>query len=416
MSSRKMMMIAIVSWGAGLVYGASEQGNLAIVRAQPTMPVNLTATGRIVSTRSAKLSSRLSGRIVAWGKNSAGEVLGVGNSVEKGQVIFRIDSSTFDSQVKIARAAVQESEAVLANLKAGEREEKKAALEALLREVVARIEERRKDVDRFRRLVEEDKTVPAKRLEEMQVQLKVLEAQRDGAQARLAEAEAGPTQTEIAVAEARLVQAKAKLEAAELDLNDINIIAPFSGIITQRLRNVGDFINSAPVTEVLELVSLDDLEAELRLPETYIRKILPGKTEVILHSLLLKENLTLPVGRIIDVIDPGSGTFAFRVPIASKQRAELLPGAFIQGTIRLPEDTQDVLVPTKTVFRADGMAYVFVAEAGKMRRREVIVGDQLTEAIILKSGMKPGERVLMGSSANLQDGAPLPSYLTNGNE
>ncbi|MCZ7645890.1 MAG: hypothetical protein M5U26_11495 [Planctomycetota bacterium] len=197
---------------------AADHGGLTLVRAQPATPPSLTATGRMVSTKSAKLSSRLSGRIVEWGRAPAGEILDVGTRVKQGALVFRIDASTYEAKVKIGKAVVQQAAAVLQDLKAGVREEKKAALRAAVREVEARIEETRKDVERFRRLVQEDQTVPPKRLEEVHLQLKVFEAQWDAAKARLAEAEAGPTETEIAVAEARLVEAQSQLEAAELDL------------------------------------------------------------------------------------------------------------------------------------------------------------------------------------------------------
>jgi len=398
---------ATAGWGCR----ASEQGNLSLVRAQSATPATLTATGRMVSTKNAKLSSRLGGRIVEWGKDAAGGTLDVGTKIEESQMVFRIERSTYEAKVKIAMAAVQQAAAVLKDLRAGVREEKKAALRAALREVEARIEETRRDVERFRRLVQEDQTVPPKRLEEVQLQLKVQEAQRDAAKARVAEADAGSTETEIAVAEARLVEAKTQQEAAELDLRDTEIRAPFSGMLTRRFRDVGDYINSAPVTEVVELVSVDDLEAELRLPETYIRKLRPGKTEVTLQSLLLSDDLKLHVGRIIDAVDPGSGTFAFRIPVRAKQRGDLLPGAFVQGTVHLQEEAQGVLVPIRAVVKTKGEAYVFVAENGKMRRRDVKLGDQLTEAVNIKSGLKPGEYVILGSTDKLQEGASLPSYL-----
>ena len=396
--------------GAGALV-AGEAQVLSLTTAQAANAAEVTATGRIVPVLQARVGSRLSGQIKEWAKSGEQRPLDVGMTVLKDQVLFSVDAAVYKAKVDVARAGLVQAQAALANLKAGVRAERREELRAALAGIEARIAEKKPDEERFRRLVEQDKTVPLKRLEEVQLQLKLLEQDCRVAKARVAEAEAGPTPTEIAVAEALVKQAEAQLAAAELDLRDTVIAAPFDALITQRLKGPGDYLNNAPFTEVLELVSLRELEAELRLPETYFPKIVPGKTEARLQTALLPDGLKLPVTRVIEAIDSHSGSFAFRICIPRESSGRLKPGAFIQARVLLDGQATAAIVPQRAVLRAEGQTFVFVAQDGKMTRRAVVPGDELTEGVIIKSGLKPGERLVLGPPAQLQDGAVLPDYL-----
>lgn len=399
----------VVALLAGLA-AAGEAQVLSLATAQPASPTEVTATGRVGPVLQARVGSRLSGQIKEWAQED-GHPLDVGMLVRKDQELLRVDPSTYKAKVAIARAALLHAAAALTNLKAGARPERREELRAALAAIEARIAEQKRDEERFRRLVEQDKTVPVKRLEEVQLQLKVLEEDRRAARARLAEAEAGPTATELAVAEALGVQLKAQLDAAELDLRDTLVTAPFDGLITQRFKCFGDYLNSAPFTEVMELLSPNLLEAELRLPEAYFLRVVAGKTQVSLQTPLLPDGLKLPISRVIETIDMQSGTFAFRVRIPPEQCGRLRPGAFLQGLVLLDGGSPGAIVPQRAVVRAEGQAFVFVARDAKMSRRAVVLGDELTEAIIIKAGLKPGETIVLGPPGQLQDGADLPGYL-----
>ena len=408
---RAHLLIFCASLLLACALAASEAQVLSLTDAQPASAAEVTATGRIVPVLHALVGSRLSGQIKEWAQSEDQRPLDAGMTVLKGQELFAIDSAVYKAKADIARAGLGQAQAALANLKAGVRAERREELRAALAGIQARIAEQKHDEERFRRLVEQDKTVPPKRLEEVQLQLKLLEEERRGAQARLAEAEAGPTPTEIAVAEALVKQAEAQLAAAELDLRDTVFTAPFDALVTQRLKGPGDYLNNAPFTEVLELVSLRELEAELRLPETYFLKVVPGKTEARFGTPLLPDGLALPVTRVIEVVDPHSGSFAFRVRIPRESCGRLKPGAFIQARVLLDGAATAVIVPQRAVVRAEGQAFVFVAQDGKMSRRAVVPGDELTEGLIIKSGLKPGEKLVLGPRVQLQDGAALPDYL-----
>ena len=181
--------------------------------------------------------------------------------------------------------------------------------------------------------------------------------------------------------------------------------------ITKRMKGLGDYVAGAPFIEVLELTTVDQLEADLRLPESYLPQVTAGKTRLALRSPLMKRALDLAVSRVIPNIDTQRGTFAVRVAIPSEERCGLVPGAFVTAALNFDGAGASVVAPQQAIVAEEGKYYVFVAAGGKMRRQAVELGDRLTEGIIVKSGLRAGEMVVVGPARELKDGAPLPDYL-----
>lgn len=412
---KRFALIAVVAaLSAAPLQAADEAQPLTLVEAQPFSASSVNATGRVQPIAMARVGARVSGRIADFGKNADGAMLDAGMTVKTGDVLFRLDETTFKNAVASAEAALASAQANLANLIAKTRDERLEQLRQAVAELDVRLADRQREEQRFRRLVEEDKTLPAKRLEEVQTELAVLGVQRKLAAARLLESENGPTKTEIAIAEATVHQADVALNTAKDDQRDSTVKAPFDALITRRFKSPGDYVTGAPNTEVIELISADRLEVELRLPEAYFALVEPGKTTVILNSSLLKTELKLPVARVVASIDAATGTFVVKVAIPADRPAGVVPGVFVNARIAVDSQAQGVLAPLRAIVTRDGKSAVFVARAGKMVRLPVEVGDRLTESAVIRSGLAAGEKIVIGPAEALKDGAALPEYLIKG--
>lgn len=395
----------------GLAYAQGPEKSASATVALTTAVVHsasassITATGRIQAVKAAKIGPRISGRLAEFDETPAG-ALDVGMSVKKGQKLFVLDQSTFENAVLLAEAQLASAKAYLANLVAPVREEKMEQLKQEVTQLAVRSADKAKERDRYKRLVEEEKTLPPRRLEEVEVDLAALQAQKAAAEARFNEAQRGPTPSEIAVASARVKEAEAALQIARDDLRDATVTAPFDGVITQRFKSVGDYIASTPPTDVLELVNLDKLEAEIAIPEIYLPALQEKQNTITIKTALLSKPLVLPVTRVVEQVDASHGTFVARVAIPADARGRLVPGAFITAEIPLA-GAGGTLAPARAVMMQDGKPYLFVAKDGKMQRRDVSLGEKLSEGVIVSAGLSDGETVVMGPSAQLADGKDL---------
>ena len=386
---------------------AAESGAIGSAIAQPMVPPEVTITGRVIAVSAARVSPRVSGILAEFGKDDAGKPLDAGMRVKKGQTLFRLDETTMKNALAGAEASLSLAKASLANLKAAPREERVAQLKAAVAELDTRLIDKERELERYKRLVEVEKTLPLRRLEEAQTGTSATRWLRDAAAARLREANNGPTPTEIAMAEAQVAQAQAMMNAAQDDLRDATVKAPFNGIITARAKGVGDYINGSMGNSVIDLVGDDEIEIELRLPEAYMPAIDPGETPAVVRSPLLKTELKLPIARVVTSIETTSGLFMIRVPVPQESKGQLVPGAFVTASVLLGGDRRGVLVPERAVARDGDKRYVLVADSGKLRRQEVLIGDRLTENVVVNHGLSAGQKVFFGPSDTVKEGTSV---------
>lgn len=414
--SRVVLLLAVplLVFGAGAVtLVASAQPNedrtITVVAVTSLRTAEVRVVGRVIAKHTALIGARVAGRIEAFGNDDRGQPLDVGSRVAGGAELFRLERRAHEAAVAVARATQSRAEAALLDLRAGTRPERIAAAIAVVADVSARLEEANNDLERFRRLVLEDKTAAPKRLEESQTRVLVLEAERAGAEATLAEARAGATPSSLALAEAVVAETAASTFLAQVDLDDTVVRAPFSGLVKARNRGVGDYVTPAPFIDVLELVSANDLEISASVVEHEFGRITEGVTEVVVESDLLTAPLTLRVDRRVGAIDPATGQFEIRSIVPPEFANRLAPGAFVRLSVRVGGMDGGGVVPIGAVFEDAGNAYVFVARDGRMRRTPVTLGDRLSEGYVIRSGLAATDSVVVGPRAALEDDRPLPA-------
>jgi RND family efflux transporter MFP subunit len=207
-------------------------------------------------------------------------------------------------------------------------------------------------------------------------------------------------------AELDAVQARARVaEAAEAEartvLGQAEITAPFSGVVTRKLAEVGDL--AFPGRAIVELEDPSALRVEAAVGESLIDRIEPGqRLEVSLPTL--DAPLTGTVTEIAPAADPASRTFVVKLDLP--RTPGLRAGAFAR--VAVPAGRTEVLrVPAAAVVRRGQLEYVFVAERGKARLRLVRTGKRYGDEIELVAGVEAGEAVVAAGAPQLREGQPL---------
>ncbi|MCY4546291.1 MAG: efflux RND transporter periplasmic adaptor subunit, partial [Gemmatimonadetes bacterium] len=118
--------------------------------------------------------------------------------------------------------------------------------------------------------------------------------------------------------------AQTQYESAKLQLEYATIRSPFSGIITERLIEVGNLVNANDV--VFRTADLDPLLARIFVPEKDIGQVRPGQS-VRINVEGSDQTHAGRVARISPVVDPQSGTVKVTVEIRDRQ-GKLRPGMF----------------------------------------------------------------------------------------
>lgn len=224
------------------------------------------------------------------------------------------------------------------------------------------------------------------------------QAQRDFARQQQLIASKATSQQELDAAAARVKVTTAGLNEAETMLGYARVTAPFDGVITRKLADLGDL--AMPGKPLMEIESPANLRLETDLPESLLDRIKPGaKLPVTIPSL--PNPLSATVTEISPVADAASRTFLVKLDLPAD--AGLRPGQF--GRVAVPvAATQLLLVPRQAVIKRGQMELVFVVRENRATLRLVKTGKLLEDQIEILSGLEPGDSVVTRDASLLTDG------------
>ena len=209
------------------------------------------------------------------------------------------------------------------------------------------------------------------------------------------------TRQEFDAATTRLRTADAALVEARTMLQYTEISAPFDGVITRKLVEVGDL--ATPGKPLLEMENSSLLRFECEVPEAIIDKVQMG-AELPVAIDAAGATLTGKVSEIAPSASEGSRTFLVKLdlPAAEKLRA----GQF--GRVGIPvQERPAILVAEGAVVRRGQIETVFVVQDGVARLRLVKTGRHRDGRIEIISGLSGGEKVASKDAHLLKDGAAV---------
>jgi RND family efflux transporter MFP subunit len=197
----------------------------------------------------------------------------------------------------------------------------------------------------------------------------------------------------------RIAEAAYKEAVTMLDYS--RITAPFSGIITKKLGNVGDL--ATPGKPLLYIEEENNLQVLTDIPEAMMLRI---NKDDRLSVLVPSVDLTIEgvVAEVSPIADPSSRSAPIKLRIAPDPR--LRSGQFARVTLAL-EQAETLTVPTSAVIPFGQMERVFVVRDNKARLRLVRTGAQSEGHIEILSGLSEGETVITQGNLNLLDGQPV---------
>ena len=206
---------------------------------------------------------------------------------------------------------------------------------------------------------------------------------------------------------ARVEDAQTSKERAELELlqaraarRDLNLIAPFDGVVGIANVEVGE-----RVTTTMPLVSLDDRSEvliEFEVAEKYLSRIDVGHAVSGQTPSYDGREFAGAVEFIDSRVDPTSRTVKVRAAIPNTDDV-LRPGMSFVVEVRLPGDAY-VEVPELSLQWRKGESYVWIVEDDKARKVLVTVKARLNSTILVDGNLKPGQLVVVEGVQRLRPG------------
>ena len=334
--------------GAGAVFAQMEMPparvEVALAELREMAPA-VTVSGTVVSMNDSRIAAEIEG-VLTW-------VANVGDAVDAGSVMARIDPRLMQVAMKRATANVARLEA---DFRYRERQLERAVELAATNNASATL------LDESRAL-------------------------RDQASQQLADA-------------------RAQLERAEGDLDRTEIRAPFAGHITERLASVGEFV--AVGEDVLRLVDTHQKEISLPAPISLTQFVRPGLPVEVRNAGIERVHrvrAVVPVGdavsRMVEVrLSAGEGDWLVGMPVQVS-----LPNAIPETTVAVPRDA---------LVERGGEAFVFrVAADGSAEQITADIRSVVGLWVGVAEGIAAGERIIVRGAERLVPGQAV-EVITSG--
>lgn len=355
--------------------------------AEETAQRRVQASGSLFPFEESIISAQVEGRI--------SQVLAdVGDNVKENQPLIVLDPQELQFEVDRQRGIVRQVRAQLGINPGDPPPSDPKTLASVQRAEADRFEADQK-YGRAREMFE-DKLISQQQLDEAASRFQSTKATYDVAL------------QEVDRLKALLVSSEASEKLAEKKLNDAIIRAPFPGSVKTREVHPGEFLRVQ--SPVMVLVRTDRLRARLAVPERWAGWVKDGATVDLQVQAFPNETFHGQISRINPSVSQDSRTFDTEALIVNAD-GRLKPGFFVQASIPSEKEEKTIFLPERAVNYRYGVYKVFLLHGNQVSERQIRPAGQTEDErgrrFEIAEGLKPGDRVAVAVSGELQDGATV---------
>jgi RND family efflux transporter MFP subunit len=340
-------------------------------RAAGTQASVLNASGYVVARRRATVSSKITGKVVEVNVEE-------GMAVREGQILARLDDSTYRATLALSQAQVE-------------------AARSELRESSVRLAEAKRTLDRRTQLLK-DGLIPEADFDQSQ-------AEYDSIEARIA---ASREQVNVAETQVRVQQT---------DLDNTIIRAPFSGVAISKDAQPGEMVSPVSAgggftrTGISTIVDMRSLEIEVDVNESYINRVKPAQGVTAVLDAYPEWQIPARVITMVPTADRQKATVLVRIGFVELGDPRILPDMGVKVTfLRAADDNatpvaQAMTLIPKSAVRSEGdRNYVFVVRQDTVERRAVQTGGVDGDRLEVVAGLSTSDRVVVSPPPELANG------------
>jgi len=324
-----------------------------------------------------------------------------GDHVRRGQLLAQLDDVAARSEAAQAEAQIRSSDADLSAIGAGGNREEVLTLQSDLAKARTEHDAAQRNLDGFERLLKEGAASPG---EVLNAQNRLARASADLTLAEQKQKDRYST-PEVARTQAQKSEAEAAYAAAADTLQQLNIRAPFDGIVYSLPVMQGAYLNAGDL--VLELADLSKVRVRAFVDEPDVGRLSPGDKIEVTWDAMRNRTWQGMVNTIPTVIKlHGTRNVGETTCVVDNQDLKLLPGVNVGVTIITGEHPNVLTVPREAIHQEDSKTYVYQIVNDELQRRYVQIAISNLTHVEVTSGLQENAIVALSplNSKPLHDG------------
>jgi len=314
-----------------------------------------------------------------------------GDHVRKGQLLVQLDDAKARSQAAQAKAQVLAADAGLSAVQSGGNREEILTLDSQISKARTDCDTAQRNLDALRRLRQQGAASPGE-IKNAEDQLKRANTDLN---LLLQKQKNRYSQPEISRVEAQKSEAEAALAAAEDVLDQLNIRAPFDGIVYSLPVLQGAYLN--PGDLVLQEADLSKVRVRAFVDEPDIGRLAPGDKIEVTWDALPERTWEGTVSVIPAVIKlHGTRNVGETTCVVDNKDFKLLPNVNVGVTIITAEHRDVLTVPREAVHQEDSKAYVYEIVNNELQRRYVQTSISNLTKVEVTGGLSENAVIALG--------------------
>jgi multidrug efflux system membrane fusion protein len=410
--------------------GKAQLGNAAQERKSlsPTIPVvaveakktdfnvYITGLGSVTPVNTVTVRSRVDGQLM--------EVLfKEGQMVGRGDLLIKIDSRPFEAQLAQAQATLERDTAqvqqVEANLARDLAQVRQA--EANVAKDVAQSKYAEEEVRRYAFLVQKD-YVPKEQYDQMRTNAEAIAATIQADRAAVENARAGVQADRAAVenSKATVRASAAAVENAKIQLSYCRITSPISGRVGLRLVDPGNIVHANDVNGLVVITQLQPITVIFPISEDSLPPVLAKLktgTPLAVEAYDREMKKRVAVGSLLTTdnqIDSTTGTVRLKAVFPNGEN-ELFPNQFVNARLLVDVRSGSTVIPASAIQRGPQGTFVYTIKDDRTATvRPITVGEIQEGEAFIKTGLTPGELVVVDGAERLREGSRVELKAQNG--
>jgi membrane fusion protein, multidrug efflux system len=224
---------------------------------------------------------------------------------------------------------------------------------------------------------------------------------------------------EVDVQAAGAAARKAEMEASAQDVARYaaleafkRVVAPFDGVVTARLTDVGSYVNAAggdvsargSSTELFTVSDVHEMRVFVSVPQDYANVLGPHITATLHQPSQPGKSIEAKFLTTARAFDANTRTAVTELTVDNSNHT-LWPGTYVEVVFQVPTDPAVLTMPEAAlIFRADGAQVAIVDAQNRVHLRNVTLGQNLGQTVQVTSGLSAGDRLVNNPPAGLLDG------------
>jgi HlyD family secretion protein len=289
-----------------------------------------------------------------------------GQKVKKGQLLVQLDDAEASSQAARALSQVRAAQAESSAAESGGNREEVLTLESQLAKARTARDTSQRNAEALRRLQQNGAASPGE-VKQAQDQLAAADADLKLLQEKQKDRYSAPERARV---EAQKSEAQSAYAASENILRQLNIRAPFDGIVYSLPVHQGSYVN--PGDLILQEADLSKVLVRAFVDEPDVGRLARGQPVQLTWDAVPgrtwqgKMNTVPSTVKLLGTRNVGETTF-----VVDNQDLKLLPNINVGVTIVTAEHPNALTVPREAVRLDDGKTFVFQVVNDELKRRDI---------------------------------------------